>query len=220
MGTSALQLRPLDEGWNWKAFQGSASALKWNRRDLAAIAAVLALVPGRTAAVQAGGNLGIFPKALAREFQTVYRFEPAPELFAMLVHNAPEPNIVKFQAALGDVPQLVGVSRTRRDGKPDAHEGITHVAGAGTLPMLRVDDLRLPACDLLYLDVEGYELFALRGAHALIQRCRPVIAVEINKGIEFVGFTGDDVREYITKHQYRLAGASQSDEFYIPAERT
>lgn len=217
LGARMLSVIPaLDNGWNWNGFKGSQTALKYNRRDLASIEAVLELVPGRTAAVQAGGHLGIFPKALARVFTTVYTFEPAPDLFAMLQHNAPEPNIVKLQAAVGDMPLLVGLSRARRSGTARTHEGLTHVSGAGTLPTLRIDDLHLPVCDLICLDVEGYELFALQGASDTIRRCRPVIAVEINRGIEFVGYTGDDVRRCIRDRGYRSAGSHQSDEFYVP----
>lgn len=208
----------LDTGWDWHRFQGGASALKWARRDLQNLAAVLDVVPGRAAVVQAGGNLGVFPKALAQVFQTVYTFEPAPDLFALLVQNAPEPNIVKCQAALGEGPGLVGLSRIRRDGKPDPHEGITHVSGPGTLPTLRIDDFGLPVCDLIYLDVEGYELFALRGAVATIARCRPVIAVELNRGIEFLGYTRDDVRRCILDQGYQAVGKHRSDEFFAPTE--
>lgn len=215
MSAAAL---PLDHGWDWSRFQGSALGLKWNRRDMRSVEAVLELVPDRRVAVQAGGNLGLFPKALASVFDTVYTFEPAPELFAMLVANAPEHNIIKFQAALGDTPKLVGLSRQRRDGKPDNHEGITHVAGAGVFPTLPLDALRLPVCNLLYLDVEGYELFALWGAQATIRRCRPVIAVEINRGIEFVGHSRDDVRTCIRNFGYEPRGGAKSDEFFVPVE--
>lgn len=209
-------MQPLDQGWKWGTFKGSHLALKWNRRELASVAAVLPLVRGRTVAVQAGGNLGIFPKALAREFRTVYTFEPAWDLFRLLMLNAPEPNIVKFQAALGAEAGLVGLSRRRRDGKPHHHEGITHVAGSGTVPVLRLDDLRLPVVDLLYLDVEGYELFALQGARETIARCQPVIAVEINKCVEFVGHSAEEVRQWIEAQAYRQALTVKSDEVFVP----
>jgi FkbM family methyltransferase len=205
----------LEAGWKWSRFQGGASALKWNRRELTSLAAALELVQDRRVAVQAGGNLGIFPKALARVFDTVYTFEPAPDLFRMLVDNAPEPNIVKFQAALGDTPKMVGLSRERRDGKPDNHEGITHVAGEGNIPTLRLDALRLPVVSLLYLDVEGYELFALWGAQDTIRRCRPVIAVEINKNIEFLGLERERVRTCIRNFGYAPRGGVHSDEFFV-----
>jgi FkbM family methyltransferase len=214
-----LATRPtLDHGWDWRRFRGSELALKWNRRDLDSLAQVLAIVPGRTAAVQAGGNLGVFPKALARVFQTVYTFEPAPDCFAALMANAPEPNIVKLQAALGDRARLVNVSRVRRDGKPHPHEGITHVHGAGVLPMIPLDDLHLPVIDLLYLDLEGYELFALQGAPETIERCRPVIAVEINKSIGFYGFTPDEVRQWIVARGYRPVFTTRADEVFVPKE--
>lgn len=215
---TATVTAPLDRGWKWSTFRGSTLGLKWNRRNLASLAAVLELVPRRRVAVQAGGNLGIFPKALSAVFTTVYTFEPSPDLFRLLMTNAPEPNIIKFQAALGDAPKLVGLSRERRDGKPATHEGITHVAGAGVFPTLPLDAFRFPVCDLLYLDVEGYELFTLWGAKDTIRRCRPVIAVEINRGIEFVGHTGDDVRTCLENFGYTRRGGVQSDEFFVPTE--
>lgn len=207
-------------GWDWSTFLGSAQALKWNRRDIATLDAALAFTRGRTAAVQAGGNLGIFPKYLARFFETVYTFEPDPEIFRSLCANAPEPNVVKFQAAVGDRRGLVGLAKVRRDGKPEqfAHEGITHVSGAGVVPTLMVDDLALPVCDLLVVDIEGWELYALRGASQTITFCRPVIVVEVNKNSAHYGIAPDDVRDTITGLGYRLAGRYHSDEIFVPAE--
>ena len=199
--------------------KGSAEALKWSHRDLAQLEAVLALVPGRTAVVQAGGNLGVFPKRLAQVFAAVYTFEPAADLFAIMQENAPEPNIVRFQAALGSDRGLVGTSRVRRDGssKP-AHEGITHVVSGGTIPTLRIDDLGLPVCDLIYLDIEGSELNALRGASATLARCRPVVAVEINKSLGYMGLTPQDVSGFITSKGYRHALTVGSDQAFVPEE--
>jgi len=210
----------LDAAWDWTTFLGSRSALKWNRRDLPTILEVLPYVRGRTAVIQAGGNLGIFPKGLAQHFATVYTFEPAPDLFAMLQHNAPESNIIKFQAAVGDTAKLIGMSRQRRDGKLDNHEGITHVAGDGILPQIPIDALHLPVVDLLWLDVEGYELFALWGAVETIRRCRPVLVVEINKSIKFVGHTGDEVRRVCTDLGYQSVRRMRSDEVFVPCPRS
>lgn len=197
---------------------GSAEALKWGRRDLTHLDAVLQIVPGRTAVVQAGGNLGIFPKRLATEFASVYCFEPAPDLFQMMSANAPEPNILKFQAALGFRRELVGVSRVRRDGKPNNHEGITHVVPGGSIPTLRIDDLTLPVCDLIYLDIEGSELDALRGSVETLKRCRPVVAVEVNKNLQYVGVTEEQITAFITSQGYRHAFNVGSDRAFVPVE--
>jgi len=205
--------------WNWRSFRGSADGLKWNRKELPIWAEVVDFCEHRRVAVQAGGNLGIFPKFLATQFHTVYTFEPEPELFEHLCLNAPERNIIKFQAALGCKRETVFISRQRRDSSGrKSHEGIAHVAGPGPIPTLQVDDLGLDVCDLLYLDVEGYELYALQGARETILRCQPVIACEINKSLEQMGgITADDVRTHIRLHGYKHIGRIRSDEVFLPA---
>jgi FkbM family methyltransferase len=207
--------------WNWARFRGSDVGLKWSRKDLGNIDEALKVTKGRSVAAQAGGNLGIFPKYLSRFFKHVYAFEPEPELFEVMCANAPERNIVKFQAALGCDRNLVGISRKRRqnDGGT-SHEGIAHVSGAGSIPTLLLDDLSLPVCDLLCLDVEGYELYALRGAAETIRRCRPTILCEINKSLDSMKeIVADDVRTHIRMHGYEFVMRVRSDELFVPRER-
>jgi FkbM family methyltransferase len=208
-------------GFNWKAFAGSAVALGYARRDLAVVERVLKLVPGRTACVQAGGSLGIYPKFLARSFDCCYCFEPSADLFPAMCQNAPEPNIIRIQAALGFNRQLVSTSQTRRGTKAHKfpHEGITHINGTGLIPTLQIDDLRLPVCDLIMIDLEGYELHALRGTVDTLSRCRPVLCVEINDNIEHYGAMPEDVRQFLHVCGYRLVFREHSDEVYVPEER-
>jgi FkbM family methyltransferase len=205
--------------YNWSKFQGSPAALKWTRRDLPNLDRTIERVPKRRVAVQAGGNLGIYAKRLAESFDAVYSFEPASDLFAMMTANAPEPNIYRFQAALGFERAMVGVSRQRRDGKPDNHEGITHVSGPGWIPTLRLDDLMLTECDLIVLDVEGWEYFALQGAVDTIRRCRPWLSVEVNKNAGFVNIDPEAIRAYIVRLGYRFVERLQSDEIYEPVQQ-
>lgn len=203
--------------WPWASFEGSEAALKWSFRDLRNLDETLKYVPGRTAVVQAGGNLGFFPKRLAEEFEAVYMFEPDPELFRITSKTACEPNIIKFQAALGAERRLVSVSQRRRDTSGRAeHEGLTHVAGPGIIPTLRVDDLALERCDLLYLDIEGYEMQALGGALATILRCKPVVAVELNGNCLHYGHSEDQVRQWIINQGYERKIAMNSDEVFVP----
>jgi len=215
-----MDLRPLREyrrEWPWETFKGSAQCIKWAFRDLQNLDRALLLTPGRDVAVQAGGNLGLFAKRLAEEFKSVYTFEPDPRLFDLMKRNAPETNITSFNAAVGDTHRPVSVKTSRRDpsGRP-VHEGLTHVSGEGSIPQLLIDDLKLTACDIIYLDIEGYELHALRGAEKTVERFRPVIGVEINRNIEFYGSTAQAVRDWITSRNYKLAFSAHSDEVYVP----
>ncbi len=199
--------------------KGGAEALKYAKRDLVGLDRIVARVPQKRVCVQAGGCLGVYPKRLAESFEVVYSFEPSPELFPVMVENAPEHNIIRFQAALGFARDLVGVSRERRDGKLNNHEGITHIAGPGTIPTMRIDDLNLPICDALFLDLEGWELYALQGAVETVQRCRPLMSIEINKSAVFLGIDPDAVREFITVELgYRFIERLHADEVFEPVE--
>ena len=198
---------------------GDPIVLAYATRDLKVLEAVVGLTPGREVVIQAGGSLGVWPKYLAHAFARVYTFEPDPELFRCLVHNAPEPNIYRYQAALGEAPAFVGLSRARRDASGRAsHAGLTHTVGAGAVPTLRLDDFGFPACDLLYLDTEGSELAILKGATATIARCRPVIAVEINKNLTAVGLTPADVIDFLNRLGYVSLADYGSDRVFSPKD--
>lgn len=132
---------------------------------------------GFRAVVQAGGNCGVWPAALAKRFGRVYTFEPDPMNFRCLCANAPGENVYKFNACLGNERKLVDLARDPRN------IGAHYVTDeAQRIPVMRIDDLCLGDCDLIYLDVEGYEFDALEGALDTITRCRPVIAYE-DKGL-------------------------------------
>jgi FkbM family methyltransferase len=205
--------------WDWKAFRGGATELKYNRRDLPNLDRAIALTQQRRVAVQAGGHLGIWPKRLAASFHAVYTFEPDPVLFMDLCHNAPERNIIKCQAAVGNARRLVGLSSARRDGRDGPlHKGLTHIAGDGLIPTLMIDDLGLTTCDLLALDLEGWELYALLGAVNTITTCRPVLAIEVNQNSQHFGIQEEFLRDTIKALGYRFVQRLQSDELFVPAE--
>ena len=145
--------------------------------------------------VQAGGNVGVFPRELAKQFETVYTFEPDADNFECLEENCPEHNIIMYKAALGNDNKMVEVGVSRKDLKNNC--GAYQVLGKGDTPTMMIDDLDLPACDLIYLDIEGYELFALMGGRDTIEKYKPVIVVE-NKDLPLMyGITKEEVIEYL-----------------------
>lgn len=197
--------------------RGSAACLKWSFRDLQNLEATIPHVVDLKVAVQAGGNLGLFPKRMAETFETVHTFEPDAHLFECLKHNAPERNIKKHRAALGCSRDPVEMVCRRRDRSGrDVHEGLTHVFGKGKIPQVLIDDLNLEACGLIYLDIEGYELNALKGGYETIKKFRPVIAVEINRNINYYGTTPDQLRSWIEGLGYRRVLSMNSDEVFVP----
>lgn len=132
-----------------------------------------ALVPTHDVVVQAGGNTGFYVKQYAAIFKTVYTFEPVPDLFRCLTKNVTMDNVIKIQACVGKNHELVDLKRNAAN-----EAGSGNVSGPGKIPTFLIDDLTLPHCDLIHLDVEGYEYNALQGARQTIQRCTPVVVLE------------------------------------------
>lgn len=211
------KLQAYRSNWPWDNFLGSVACLKWSFRDLQQLDKAIALTPGRKLVIQAGGNVGLFPKRLAEDFEQVITFEPDAKLYYRLRLNAPEGNIQAIRAALGCKRTPIKLTCSRRDDSGRAvHEGLTHVSGSGPIPQVLIDDLNLEACDLIYLDIEGYEMFALRGAERTVDRFRPVIGVELNRASSYYGIDRDVIRSWITSKNYKLSFRLNSDEVYVP----
>lgn len=140
---------------------------------------LLSHVERRGTAVQAGGNVGLYPLALGHVFRTVHTFEPEAEnyncLLANLKRHPRSGEIISHYAALGEAP-----GGCRLTMNIPVNTGTYRVDGPGEIPMLTIDGLGLKECDLIWLDVEGWEWNVLRGAVETINRCKPVIIFEEN----------------------------------------
>jgi hypothetical protein len=55
----------------------------------------------------------------------------------------------------------------------------------------------------MMIDAEGSEPFVLRGAEKLINRCHPILVIEINKfALDRYGFTSKDIFNWLSEHGY------------------
>lgn len=142
--------------------------------------AILNNVPKKKVVVQAGGNMGLYPLLLSKRFERVYTFEPYPLSFYALSLNVTVDNVVKINAALADVNELV--SMNVKNAKNLGMNKTVH-EGNGTIPTFLIDQLNLDRCDLIWLDIEMAEDRALWGAMETISKFHPVLALE-NFGTE------------------------------------
>ena len=125
--------------------------------------------------IQAGGSCGLYPRLLAETFKTVYTFEPQALSFYCLEQNCQLDNIFAFHAALG---QRHAQLKLKVNGLCNAGEARFTDDGTYSVPIFKIDDLALEKCDFIQLDVETYELPALRGAEETIKKHLPVISCE------------------------------------------
>jgi FkbM family methyltransferase len=156
---------PADDNWCWKVIHSELSdcdeAVKYTR--------------GKTVAVQAGGNVGVWASHLAKTFRRVETTEPMAVNYECLKRNVPE-NVSHRFGGFGDKPGFIGMVTV--EGNAGAH----YPKADGDIPVVTIDSLNLEACDLLILDVEGYEPFALKGAEETIRKYKPVVMIE-EKGL-------------------------------------
>lgn len=168
---------------------------------------VLPYVTDFSVCVQGGGNCGLFPVDLARKFKFVITAEPDPDNFAALSANtAGIENISTFEAAWGESVGSIGLAVEL--GNCGATRVINEPGNASQLP---IDIIGLSQCGLIYLDVEGFEEFALRGAEQTIKRCHPTIVVEL-KGLAHVyDRTDEDCERYLQQLGYRKVHRFDND---------
>jgi FkbM family methyltransferase len=166
-------------------------------------------VKERGVVVQAGGNVGFYIRQYAELFDTVYTFEPDPLCFLSLCLNCDTPNVVKFQACVGDRPGFHSLGHWASD------VGATHIAGKGILPTMRIDDLGLEKCDLIQLDTEGFEYYGLVGAIETIKKFKPVLSIEWwEEWATRYGVTLKMIEDLILPLGYELVAEYWSDRVY------
>lgn len=171
-------------------------------------------VKNKGVVLQAGGNAGFYVKKYAEIFNRVYTFEPEPLSFYCLNLNVTNPNVSKFQACLGDTHECVNLYNACDT--PLGHGG-SHVTGPGTTPTLLIDDLNLQICDLIHLDIEGYEKKALLGGIQTIKRCKPVIVLEYYAPwCDRYGTNLNEIENLLFSLEYKYVSEVQGDRVYTP----
>lgn len=174
------------------------------------------LKPGDTV-VDVGANIGdtsiVCAQAVGRA-GSVYAFEPHPTVFSWLVENIrlnDLPNVTVSNLALGSAEDAVDFSNDRRD---DMNRIVSSGAQSIRVP-LKTLDAALPLLShvtLLKIDVEGFELFVLRGAVETLKRVSAVY-VEVAEGhFAKYGYGVTDVLDTLAASGFSLFRGVDSDQ--------
>lgn len=112
--------------------------------------------------------------------ERVHAFEPNPDAFECLQRNFSTTHwtlVSRHNIAASDMHGKVQMNR-------DENAGATHIVPAGILerPCAPLDSLDILDPDFIKIDVEGWEMRALEGMEATLERARPKVLVEINSG--------------------------------------
>lgn len=179
------------------------SAMPFSLRRVKSMKWVIKHCKSKKLVIQAGGSYGVWPRTLAKYFEIVYSFEPEPTSFYFLCRNCPELNIVKLEIALGDVPMLISMNR-------NGDTSHTVNKSGNIIPMMTIDSFKLPFCDAILLDVEGYEYKALIGARETIFKYKPIVLIEDRYSTEPIPAV-----KFLLDSGYREVEYIQGDRIFI-----
>jgi len=147
--------------------------------------------------VDVGAHVGshtVMYKTLNPE-ATVHAFEPQKMLYKLLCYNVNKnnlQNVYTYNNAVGEANYITQMNPYSTDGENSMQPveygtstmynlaGVQIGAGGEDVTVVSLDTFRIPACDFMKIDVEGYEPNVLLGAREMIMNSRPVISFEVN----------------------------------------
>lgn len=168
---------------------------------------------GRNTVVQAGGHCGLYPIQYSKFFDNVFTFEPTQKNFYCLQENTSNiENIFIYNFGLGEMEKEVSFNiSTKNSG---AHH-VSNTLNKDSILLKTIDSLELTSCDLIHLDLEGYELLALKGASKTIKTFKPLIVLETTDAMKRYGYTKTDILEFLENFGYKVLKEWDRDTAYI-----
>jgi FkbM family methyltransferase len=150
--------------------------------------------------IDAGANLGFHSVQFGRLGKKVYSFEPQSYIYNQLctnvLFNGLDNIIETYKLGLGDKEEKkqmwniehenwVGNGSHNWGGRgiiQDNYGGEraikNEIRDEDIINVITLDSLSIPKCDLMKIDVQGYEYHLLKGANELIIKFKPVIFLE------------------------------------------
>jgi FkbM family methyltransferase len=161
-----------------------------------------------------GANLGLYAvhaAAHARPGAQLHCFEPIPANVALLRRNLARNGAQAqvHEVAVGATTGTLDLFLARRNvGTHSAAASLSGGTDVVTVPMTTVDEVAAggPRVDIIKIDIEGYDGFALRGAAATLRRDRPTVFVEYTPGaLRACGFDPADFAAPLAGYRHWLA---------------
>jgi FkbM family methyltransferase len=168
--------------------------------------------------LDAGANIGLISLNILSQVPGVkiFCFEPGPRQSELLKrtinYNSLQEKVQLYQYALGEEKgELQFATHCFRHAGGDGFFD-TKRSGKYSFINVAVDTLDnwwkfagYPLVKVIKIDIEGAELWLLRGARLFIKQCRPVIFLEINEtNLKPYPYCGKEVLRYFIEQQYSL----------------
>lgn len=171
-------------------------------------------------AVDVGAHVGFWSWDMAQKFEQVFAFEPVETNYECLVKNVADfPNVTTFNYAVGHVASACVV---HNDSQRPGNTGSYYIQPDpyGPVGVVSLNQMRLPGCDLLKIDVEGFEYNVLRGASKVIKQFRPVVIMECSdaKFHDRYKIPEGEAQRWLLTRKYREVAAMRPDKVFVPID--
>lgn len=176
------------------------------------------LLSSKRSVIQAGGHAGLYPIQYSKIFEKVYTFEPNSLNYSCLEENTKNyKNVLIHNVGLGKEEEIVSMHLSLKN------SGAHYVSKKSDLDSSRheeikiisIDSLEIEDCDLIHLDLEGYELFALEGAIDTINHSFPMIVLETTSAMDRYNYSEKDLGLFLSKYGYTVFKKWENDTVYI-----
>ena len=142
--------------------------------------------------VDCGANIGTMTLFYAQHSDLVIAIEPHKDAFTCLEWNMKEQNVKCINAAVGSKKGKCSVETETNN------IGMTYVKKGKDLDVITIDSLKLGNVSYMKMDIEGYELEALKGAVETIKEYKPILDIEINDAtLDRFGLTANDIYSFL-----------------------
>jgi FkbM family methyltransferase len=179
---------------------------------------LLELVSGRhlRCVFDVGAHVGLHTLFYSAMADRVVAFEPAPRNYARLLDNVAlnhRANVSTWNVALWDQTAVLDFLENGICQTGTLLTKASHAKGFQKIQVktYRLDDLDLPAPDLIKIDCEGAEMQVLRGALATLRKHRPVLHLEVHP---LLGVSEAEIQEFLRSAGYNVQARRKGDEMH------
>lgn len=155
--------------------------------------------------VDVGTNIGYHARSIAvLAGCQVIGFEPLPKHFALAAYNTQGLSARIYNAAVGNANGQVSMDDI--DPTQAGNYGEAHVSNQGvTVPCVQLDSVPelQDRCNVIKIDVEGFELEVLQGAQQCLAQHRPVVFFEALEHSRW-----DQCRQFLQDRDYKMYWAT------------
>jgi FkbM family methyltransferase len=163
--------------------------------------------------VDIGANNGYFTNLLLKVSKKVISFEPITYLYQLNLKLFINKNVTFYNLALGD-KESYGKINIPRDNDPES--SLINKFKNSDIQKVKISTgdkiLQNKKIDFIKIDVEGYELFVLKGLKKVIKKDLPIFLIEIekrhNKNFK-------DIFYYMINHNYEIFYLNKNNKLKI-----